>query len=77
LVNADPNRPVAVSCSLFGRARGRVAGRVITAPTMAAHNTFDRTEAVVPAAFSDFRRRGADLLIHLPAKSVVTLAIID
>ena len=53
----------------------RVTGRILTAPTMQAHNTFDQPDAVRPAPFTGARLAGATLTVELPAKSVVVLEL--
>jgi alpha-N-arabinofuranosidase len=75
LVNTDPNRPITVSCQLEGVAAKTVTGRVLTATTMSAHNTFDAPNAVQPVAFTGASLNGATLTIALPAKSVVVLEL--
>ena len=74
LVNADPHRATRLACAL-GRAAGSVTGRILTAETMQAHNTFDQPEAVKPAPFTAFTAAGGSLTVDLPAKSVVVLEI--
>jgi alpha-L-arabinofuranosidase len=74
LVNADPRHPAHLACAL-GRAAGPVSGRILTAETMQAHNTFDQPDAVKPAPFTAFRATAGSLTIDLPAKSVVVLEI--
>ena len=49
---------------------------VSTADTMQARNTFEKPDAVQPAAFRDFKTDGDMLTVNLPAKSVVTLEIL-
>jgi len=75
LVNTDPGRPVRVVCTVSGARPGSVEGRVLTAPTMQAHNTFEAPEAVAPAAFTDFTVAGDVLTVTLPSKSVAVLEI--
>ena len=53
LSNADPNRALAVTCAIRGRQVTGVTGRVLTASTVNAHNTFDEPEAVHPVPFAD------------------------
>jgi alpha-N-arabinofuranosidase len=52
-----------------------LAGRILTAPAMNAHNTFDQPDAVKPAEFSAFKITGAGFAATLPAKSVVVLEV--
>ena len=74
-MNANPHQGAHVSCRLTGHALGAVTGRVLTAPTMQAHNTFDQPEAVKPEPFGAFTAAGGQLTIDLPSKSVVVLEL--
>jgi alpha-N-arabinofuranosidase len=58
-----------------GAAVRKVAGRVLTAPKITSHNTFDKPDAVRPAVFDKFRRQGNRIAITMPSKSVVVLEI--
>jgi alpha-N-arabinofuranosidase len=73
LVNANPLEPVSISCKLVGFAPKAVAGRVLTAVEMNAHNTFTAPDAVHPEAFTGTQIEGESLRITLPPKSVVML----
>ena len=75
LVNVDPNRSMPVSVSLAGLQASQVAGRIITAATMDAHNSFDSPEAVTPQPFMDAQVAGDRLTTTLPPKSVVVLQL--
>jgi alpha-L-arabinofuranosidase len=75
LVNTDPDGPVTVACTVVGGAPRGVAGRVLTAPSMTAHNTFDSPHVVEPRAFSGATVSGNALSIVLPAMSVVVLEL--
>jgi alpha-N-arabinofuranosidase len=75
LTNVDPNRPATVTVQLAGLTGGAVTGRVLTAPTMDAHNTFDAPDAVRPVAFTGATLANGTLSVTLPAKSVVMLDI--
>jgi alpha-N-arabinofuranosidase len=52
-----------------------VRGRVLTAPVMNAHNTFDAPETIRPASFEGAKLKDGELSINLPSKSVVVLEI--
>ena len=52
-----------------------VKGRILTADTMQAHNTFDDPQAVRIAPFDDVRYAGGMLQASLPAMSVVAVQI--
>ncbi len=60
----------------FGKsdAAGHLPGSE-TVPAMDAHNTFDNPESVKPVEFTGIQRKGADLTLALPAKSVVVIEI--
>ena len=76
LSNLDPNRTLNVSVNLRGLAVSRVSGRVLTAPAIDAHNTFDEPDVVRPVDFRDVQVEEDHLTIQLPAKSVVALEVI-
>ena len=73
LVNLDPNRSASVTCTVSGSTVGAPSGRVLTAPQMQAHNTFEAPGAVTPTGFTDFSVAGSVLTLRLPAKSLVVL----
>lgn len=73
LTNADPHRPIALSCRLTGLTATSVTGRLLTAPAMNSHNTFESPLTVVPTAFTGATIAGDTLTLTLPAKSVVLL----
>jgi alpha-N-arabinofuranosidase len=52
-----------------------VTGRILTAPAINSHNTFDTPNAVKPEAFSGATVQGGNLVVTLPAKSVVVLEL--
>ena len=75
LANTSPAQAVTLTVKLAGLAPKSVAGRVLTAPAIDAHNTFEAPNAVQPAAFSGATLKGDTLEVKLPAKSVVVLAL--
>ena len=75
LCNLDPNKPQELKVELRGMKAGKVAGRVLTAKAMTAHNTFDKPNAVRAAAFKGARAGRLGLTVQLPAMSVVVLEI--
>jgi alpha-N-arabinofuranosidase len=75
LVNLDPDAPRTVAADIRGTTVSAVSGRILTAGTMSAHNTFDAPTAVQPAPFRGARLAGGRLMIDLPAKSVVALEL--
>jgi alpha-L-arabinofuranosidase len=75
LVNVDPNQPRTVQADIRGVKVSTVSGRLLTAPTMQAHNTFEEPEAVKPVDFMGARLSGGMLTVELPSKSVVVLEL--
>jgi alpha-N-arabinofuranosidase len=75
LSNVDPNLPHTVRCEVRGARVARAAGRVLTAGTMNAHNTFEQPAAVRPAPFDGVRVSSEGITVELPAKSIVVLEL--
>lgn len=73
LVNVDPNHAVTVTAKISGAAFATVPGRVLTAPAINAHNTFEQPAAVKPATFDGASIESGGLRVVLPPKSVVVL----
>jgi alpha-L-arabinofuranosidase len=73
LVNVDPNRTMAVTAKLPGATLTSAPGRVLTAPAINAHNTFEQPVAVTPATFNGARIASGNLTLTLPPKSIVML----
>lgn len=78
LINFDPHQDHAILLSLVGStlAGKKCHGRVLTAPTMDSHNTFDAPDQVVPrdTVAADVSTDGS-LAFNLPAKSVTVLTL--
>ncbi|WBY09540.1 alpha-L-arabinofuranosidase C-terminal domain-containing protein [Sphingomonas sp. 7/4-4] len=70
LTNTDPNKAARVTTNLSGNARGRI----LTAPAIDTHNTFDQPNTIQPAVYSA-RSSGGKLTFDLPAKSIVVVAV--
>lgn len=75
LSNLDPNQPNTVTVKLAGISPTGVSGRLLTAPAINSHNTFDAPDAVRPVPFSGAQIKDGALTVTLPAKSVVVLAL--
>lgn len=71
--NLNPDQPAELLCSLYGTKPTKVAGRVLTAKSMNAFNTFASPETVRPVQFDGATLDGNNLKIRLPAMSVVAL----
>jgi alpha-N-arabinofuranosidase len=75
MTNRDPNRARTVRTDVRGMRASQVSGRVLTASTMSAHNTFENPDAIQPQPFNGASVSGATLTVQLPPKSVVVLEI--
>jgi alpha-N-arabinofuranosidase len=75
LANLDPTRPHDVAMELSGTNATRATGRILTAPAMNSHNTFEQPEAEKPAPFTGARVAGNRLSMSLPAHSVVVVEL--
>jgi alpha-L-arabinofuranosidase len=71
--NTDPDGPVTVACTITGATPTQVTGRLLTAPSMTSHNTFDAPHTVEPVAFTGATLTGGKLSVVLPPLSVVVL----
>lgn len=75
ICNLDSHNPAELKGELRGDKAGRISGRVLTANSMKAHNTFDNPEAVKPVAFKAVKLRNNMITATLPPMSVVILEI--
>ncbi len=73
LTNTDPDGPVTVSCTITGATPAGVTGRLLTAPEMTSHNTFDAPHTVEPGSYTGSTLSGGKLSVVLPPLSVVVL----
>ncbi|WP_221033207.1 alpha-N-arabinofuranosidase [Actomonas aquatica] len=77
LTNADPanGQTLTVTLGDLGRDVDTITGRILTAPEITAHNTFDAPTVVEPTTFDGATVTDGKLVIELPAKSVVVIEI--
>lgn len=75
LTNVDPRQSREVVIDLKGQSVASVAGQVLTADAINAHNTFNQPETVKPTAFTDVSLKDGKLVAQLPAKSLVLLQL--
>jgi alpha-L-arabinofuranosidase len=71
--NLHPQQDHELSCEIRGMAPVEASGRVLTAPTMTAHNTFDLPDTVVPEALPVTAPDSGRMTLRIPARSVVAL----
>jgi len=75
LCNIDPHASVSVKAQVQGFTPNKIAGQILTAGEITAHNTFENANVVQPAPFSDAKVTEGGFEAKLPAKSVVVLEI--
>lgn len=75
LCNLDPNNPCQVAVQLPGPAPTQASGRLLTADTMQAHNTFDEPTRVAPTALTGVEITPEGARVCLPAKSVAVVRL--
>jgi alpha-N-arabinofuranosidase len=75
LANTTPGQPASITVTLAGLSPASAAGRLLTAPTMQAHNTFAAPDAVKPMPFEGVKLAGSTLTLTLPAKSVAVVEL--
>lgn len=75
LCNTSPKQAADLACNLHGTGATDVNGRVLTAASMSAHNTFESPEAIRPIQFDQLSLSSGRLTMRLPAMSVVALTL--
>lgn len=75
LANLDADQPYALSITLGDLIANRVTGDILTASAPDAHNLPGQAEAVSPVPFNEARIAEGKLLVELPARSLVVLAL--
>ena len=75
LVNTDPEHPAQLSCTFSGASPRPPTGRVLTAGSVTAHNTFEKPGSVAPKPFDGASLSGNVLSVELPPMSVVVLEL--
>ena len=75
LANTDPHRAATITVTLAGVAPAAATGRVLTAPTMQAHNTFAAPDTVKPVPLEGVKLAGGSLTATLPAMSVAMIEL--
>jgi len=75
LVNIDPETDIDLSIDLGEIKAKKVSGRMLSAPEINSHNTFEDPERVIPVEFRGAKIRQGVLELAVPSKSVVVLEI--
>jgi len=74
-VNLDPARRISVRANLPGVGFKTVQGQILTSARFTDINTFDDPNKVKPAVFNGAKKDGSDVVVELPAMSVVVLEL--
>ncbi len=75
LVNIDATKKITVRANLGGISWKSVQGQVLTSAKFTDINTFDQPDKVKSASFNGARKEGGELVVELPARSVVVLEL--
>jgi alpha-N-arabinofuranosidase len=75
LANIHPEKAADITMEIRGQAVKEVTGRILTAPELNSHNTFEQPEQVKPGIFSDVKLKKQIITMELPPKSIVVLEI--
>ena len=75
LVNLDPSKKITVRASLPGIAFSNLSGQVLTSGLFTDINSFDQPAKVRPAMFTGVQKQGDDLVVEMPAMSIVVLEL--
>jgi alpha-L-arabinofuranosidase len=75
IVNLDPNKNISINSNLGNLPWNRVTGRIVTSANLTDINTFQNNNKVRATDFKGGRKEGNNLVVDLPAKSVVMLEL--
>jgi alpha-N-arabinofuranosidase len=73
MTNMDHEHGAEVKAEIKGASPASCTGRILTASTLNAHNTFGQPDQVKPVEFDGFRLSGGELTVRLPARAVLVL----
>lgn len=73
--NLSAQKDENLAVDIRGSSTQKVQGRILTASTINAHNTFDKNQEVKPVEFDGFTVSDGRLSLTIPAKSVVVLTV--
>jgi alpha-N-arabinofuranosidase len=78
LCNIDNKKDAELELDIrgLGLSSANVSGRILSADSMNAHNTFEEPDNVKPESFEQVEVNGSKLSVKLPPMSVVVLAIV-
>jgi alpha-L-arabinofuranosidase len=77
IANSHATEAIELACELPGVNAEKVAGRILTAEKLDAHNTFDDAEQCKPATFDGAKIEDSKLRATIPAHAVVVLELAE
>ena len=75
IVNIDPNRKISIRTSLPGITWKTVQGQILTSSKLTDVNSFENPNHIKIVSFNGAKKEGEQLLVELPAQSVVMLEL--
>ncbi len=75
VVNVDPSKEVKLLIDLRGGDYSDVTGRILTAPELNTHNTFEKPDEVRPADFSKVKIKNNIVSLDMPPRSIIVLEV--
>ncbi|WP_181404617.1 alpha-N-arabinofuranosidase [Asticcacaulis tiandongensis] len=75
IANLDPHKSHTLTLKLEGHKGKTVTGRILTAPEMDSHNSFEKPDVVRLQPFTTAKLTNTTLTLTAPAKSVITLEL--
>ena len=75
LVNLDPNKNISIRTSLPGIEWKSVTGQILTSKKLTDINSFEKPNNIQVATFNGAKKNGDQLVLDLPAQSVVMLEL--
>lgn len=75
LVNVHPSKAISVTSELKNIKAKQVSARILTSGDMHDHNTFEQPNKVGTKEFKQFKLKGDQLTVEMPAKSIVVLEL--
>jgi alpha-L-arabinofuranosidase len=73
IVNINPDKDIDLQCEIRGADIKNVTGRILTAATLDAHNTFDQPDNIEIAEFTKMKLKNNLVTLKVPSKSVLVL----
>jgi alpha-N-arabinofuranosidase len=75
LVNVHASKAMDILCELKDVKVKNVTGKILTAEQINSYNSFENPENVVVTSFKDFKIKSGNLLVQIPAKSIIVLQV--